>query len=129
MSVSRKNLDITRMESDSEFLTAINEAEQILLNLQFKPYSFRQEGLSFYVKYKRDNSIVEFYFGPPEYYVELVIQILEKRYTFGDLVHISPINDWVGKNRYVSKNRVRNPKDEIFWYLDLIKFSLPIIER
>lgn len=110
-----------------EFLIAVNEIEPVLESLHFHQYSFEEKGFGYFVKYKRNNTYVEFLFGPSDWNIELIIFTINGKYTFKDLLQISNIKKWVDNNRYIQEDE-RNLKKEMLWFIELLKFSLPIIE-
>ncbi len=113
-------------ELSEEFLEGIKEAENILLLLHFYPYSFEEKGAYFF-KYKKRDTIVEFFFGPSDWDVEMIIFTVKGKFAFKDLLQIPAIAKWVQDNRYAHQNG-RNIKYEILWFIELLKFSLPLIE-
>ena len=110
-----------------EFLAGIKEIESVLFLLNFYPYSFEEKGLAYFVKFIRGNSIVEFLFGPADWDIEIIIFTLKGKFTFKDLLQIPAIEEWVNINRYKQDNG-RNVKNELLWFVELLKTILPIIE-
>jgi hypothetical protein len=117
----------TKDKITSDFLGSLNECEEILFAMSFKSHSFYENGPSYFIKYKRKNTIVEVLFGPPEFEVEMIIFTAKDKFAFKDLLQIAAIVAWVNDNRYIETNG-RNIKNELLWFIDLLKFSLPIIE-
>jgi len=95
--------------------------------MQFERDSFIEKGFAYFAKYKKGDCIVEFLFGPAEYQVEMIIYTSNGKFAFKDLLQIPVINEWVNSNRYKQRNG-RNVKDELFWFIELLKYSLPIVE-
>ena len=112
---------------NEEFLQALKEVEKSLLALLFKPYSFEEKGFAYFVQYKRENSIVKFLYGPPEYEVDIIVYTAKGKFEFKDLLENSDIAAWVNKNKYLMGNE-KNIRNEMLWFVELLKFSLPIIE-
>jgi len=110
-----------------EFLEGIKEIENILFLLHFYLYSFEEKGPAYFIKYKRGNSVVEFLFGPSDFDVEIIISTSKGKFAFKDLLQIPSVAEWVNNNKYKQENG-RNVKNELLWALELLKFSLPIIE-
>jgi hypothetical protein len=111
-----------------EFLKALNEIEIVLLTLFFKRHSFFKKGLAYYIEYiKQNNTRVEFLFGPSDWDIEMIIYTSKGKFAFKDLLNISEINRWVNDNRY-KQGKGRNVKNELLWYVDLLKVSLPYVE-
>lgn len=111
-----------------DFLEALNEIEIVLLTLFFKRHSFFEKGLAYYVDYiKLNNTRVEFLFGPSDWAIEMIIYTAKGKFAFKDLLSISEINRWVNDNRYKQGNG-RNVKNELFWYVELLKVCLPYVE-
>lgn len=111
-----------------EFLAGIKEIESILFLLNFYPYSFEEKGLAYFIKYKRGNSIVEFLFGSSDWDLEIIILTPKGKFAFKDLLQIPEIEEWVNINRYKQDNG-RNVKNELLWFVELLKTTLPIIEQ
>lgn len=116
-----------KIESQKLFLQAINDVEEVLLLIGFKQVFLEEKGYATFVQYKRNDVLVEFMFGPSDWDVEMLIYTKKGKYAFKDLLEIPKISEWVNNNRYRQTNG-RNIKDEIVWYIDLLKFALPIIE-
>jgi hypothetical protein len=111
-----------------DFLEAINDIEIVLLSLLFKRHSFFEKGLAYFIEYRREkNTRVEFLFGPSDWAIEMIIYTSKGKFAFKDLLSISEINRWVNENRYKQENG-RNVKNELLWYVDLLKVSLPYVE-
>lgn len=109
------------------FLQSMKDAETILSFMSFEKYPAKKKGFAYFYQYKRKDCIVEFLFGPPEYQVEMIIYKSNRKFSFKDLLSIPLIATWVDRNRYVPTNG-RDVKGEVLWFLDLLKFSLKIIE-
>lgn len=110
-----------------DFLKAQPEVEKILSAMLFTSSPVFEEGFSCSIQYRREDTVVEFQYGPPEYHIDMVIYSLKGKFMFRDLMQISTISDWVGKNRYQNAGR-RIIKDELLWFVELLKISLPLIE-
>lgn len=111
-----------------EFSKALNEIEVVLLTLLFKRHSSFEKGLAYYIEYiKQNNARVEFLFGPSDWDIEMIIYTSKGKFAFKELLSISEINRWVNDNRYKQENG-RNVKNELLWYVELLKVSLPYLE-
>ncbi len=111
-----------------EFLKGINEIEIVLISLLFKRHSFFEKGLAYYIEYRKENNTrVEFLFGPSDWDIEMIIYGSKGKFTFKDLLNIPEINRWVNDNRYKQENG-RNVKNELLWFVDFLKVSLPYVE-
>ena len=110
-----------------EFLLAVKEAEKELSEMQFHKSSFLEKGPAYYIEYKRESSIVEFLFGPSDWGIEMIVYTSKGKFAFGDLLQDPDISTWANNNRYVQESG-RDLKKEILWFIELLKFSLPIIE-
>jgi len=110
-----------------EFLQAQKEIEGILLAMLFKQHYFLKKGLAYFIEYKKGSTVVEFIFGPSDWDVEMIIYIRNQKYAFKDLLEIPAIKTWVNDNRYKQENG-RNVNNELLWFVELLKVSLPIIE-
>jgi hypothetical protein len=111
-----------------EFLIAIHDIEIVLLSLLFKKHSFFEKGLAYYIEYKKGkNTKVKFLFGPPEWHIDIVIHTSKGDFEFKDLLNVTEINRWVNDNRYKQENG-RNIKNELLWFVELLKVSLPFAE-
>jgi uncharacterized short protein YbdD (DUF466 family) len=112
-----------------EFLKALDEIEIMLLALFFKKHSFLEKGLAYYIEYRKENNNtrVEFLFGPSDWSIEMIIYTSKGKFAFKDLLGIPDINNWVNNNRYKQEND-RNIKNELEWFVDLLKISLPYVE-
>lgn len=112
----------------TEFLKALIEIETVLLTLLFKRHSFFEKGFAYFVEYRKENNTrVEFLFGPSDWDIEMIIYTSKAKFAFKDLLGIPEINRWVNDNRYKQENG-RNVKNELLWYVELLKVSLPYLE-
>lgn len=112
--------------TSKEFLQAINLSEIKLKVMGFNKHSVVEKGLAFYIEFNRDDCKVEFLFGPVEFEIEMIIYTPKGKFAFRDLLQISPILEWVNKNRYIPKNN-RMINDELFWFIELLEVSIPHI--
>ncbi|MCX6263256.1 MAG: hypothetical protein NTZ47_01770 [Bacteroidetes bacterium] len=111
-----------------DFLEAINEIEIILLALFFKRHSFFEKGLAYFIEFKKENNTrVEFIFGPSNWDIEMIIYTSKGKFAFRDLLSIPEIVNWVNNNRYKEVSS-RNIKNELEWFVDLLRVSLPYVE-
>jgi hypothetical protein len=109
-----------------EFLQGISLSESKLSEMGFNMSSIVEKGLAFYIEFKRNDCKVEFLFGPGDFEIEMIIYTSKGKFAFRDLLQISPILEWVNNNRYTPKNhRILN--DELSWFIELLKVSIPII--
>ncbi len=113
---------------NEQFLKALHEIETELFKLFFKRHSFLEKGFAYYVEYgKENNTRVEFLFGPSDWDIEMIIYTSKGKFVFKDLLNIREINKWVNNNVYIQKNG-RNVRNELEWFIELLKYSLPYIE-
>lgn len=111
-----------------DFLEAMKEIEIALLVLLFERHSFLEKGLAYFIEYrKKNNTRIEFLFGPSDWAIEMIIYTSKGKFAFKDLLDIPDIKIWVNNNRYKQKND-RNIKNELEWFIDLLKISLPYVE-
>jgi hypothetical protein len=111
-----------------EFLKALNDINLVLITLGFKRHSFFEKGLAYYIDYENiSNTRVEFFFGPSDWDIEMIIYSSKGRFAFKDLLDIHEINKWVTDNKYEQKNE-RDLKNELMWFVSLLKISLPYVE-
>lgn len=112
----------------NDFLQGLKEVEPILLTMLFKRHSFLEKGFAYFVEYRKENNtIVDFIFGPSDWDVEMIVYTSKGKFAFKDLLQIPVIAKWVNANRY-KQHDVRNMENELFWFVELLKFSLPEIE-
>lgn len=117
-----------RSKLATEFLKALNEIDIVLLALLFKRHSFVEKGFAYFVEYRKENNTrVEFFFGPSDWDIEMIIYTSKGKFAFKDLLSIPEVNKWVNDNRYKQENR-RNVKNEFLWFVELLKVSLLLIE-
>ena len=117
----------SRDKLTESFLQAINVVDEIFLSISFKPCSFVERGFAYFIRYKREGCNVEFIYGPPEYQVEMIIYTLKSKFELKDLLKYPAIALWVNNNRYRQVDD-RDIKNEMLWFVELLKFSLSIIE-
>ncbi len=111
-----------------QFFKALDEIEFVLFALLFKRHSFFEKGEANFLEYRKDNNTrLEFLLGPSDWDIEIIIYTSKGKYAFKDLLSIPEINSWVNNNRYKQENG-RNIKNEIEWFIDLLKVSLPYVE-
>lgn len=112
----------------NDFLKALDEIELMLLVLFFKRHSFFEKGEANYIEYRKENNTrLEFLFGPSDWDIEMIIYTSKGKFAFKDLLSVPEINRWVSENRYKQENG-RNIKNELQWFVDLLKTSLPYVE-
>ncbi|HVW94863.1 MAG TPA: hypothetical protein VHA56_02750 [Mucilaginibacter sp.] len=113
-------------EQTLDFLSAIRDANVRLISRSFKRYSYKEKGYTYYIRFKKEDSIVEFIWGPPEFQIEMILYVGSLKYAFKDLLKIPEIGRWVSSNRYKQGDK-RNVKSEMLWFLDLLQISLEVI--
>lgn len=109
------------------FLNGLNEIEFVLSSLLFTKKSIIRKGHAFFVSYYKDETIVEFLFGPSDWEIEMTIITSKRKYAFKDLLQIQEIFKWVNENRYIQVSK-RDIGKELSWFVDLLGISLPKIE-
>jgi len=111
-----------------EFLKALYEIEIVLFTLHFTLHSFFEKGLAYYVEYRKENNTrIEFLFGPSDWDIEMIVYTSKGKFAFKDLLNIPEISRWVNNNKYQQEGE-RNVKNELLWFIKLLKFSLPIVD-
>jgi len=58
---------------------------------------------------------------------EIEIVLLTLFFKRHSLLNIPEVNRWVNDNRYNQANG-RNVKNELLWFVELLKVSLPVVE-
>lgn len=112
----------------SEYLEGMKEIEGTLFLLGFQRSSFERRGFAIFTTYRNGGIAIDFLFGPSDWDVEMIIRTSNgKRFGFKDLLQIPSISNWVDHNRYVQCEG-RDVRSELRWYLQLLKFALPIVE-
>ena len=111
---------------NEEFLNALHGAEMTLSAMGFLRDKYIEIGYAQFADFKSKNAKVQFVFGPSEWEISIVIYALNQKYSFGDLLKISAVLEWVNNNRYKEENG-RNIQNEVLWFTDLLKVSLPIL--
>ena len=113
---------------NEQFLKALHEIETELSKLFFKRHSVLEKGFAYYVEYRKENNTrVEFLFGPSDWNIEMIINTSKGKFAFKDLLNFPDINRWVNDNLYIQKNG-RNIRNELEWFIELLKTSLPYVE-
>ena len=110
-----------------QFLDAIHEIENELLEFSFKKHSVQKHGGAYFVEFKKGQVLLEFQFGPPEFQIDIILFASKGKFEFKDLMEIPKIGTWVNNHIYSPPER-RNLKMELLWFMDLIKFSLTHID-
>jgi hypothetical protein len=106
-----------------DFLEGIEDVKKLLIFIQFQPLAFDKKGLAYFVKFQKENTIIEFIFGPSDWDIELIIYIGDQKFAFKDLLEILAIAKWVDDNRY-KQSMGRDIKKELLWFVELLKVSL-----
>ncbi|CAN5487389.1 hypothetical protein BH10BAC2_BH10BAC2_11720 [soil metagenome] len=119
---------MTKDKTTEEFLAALDKSEELLAEMAFQKDVYIEKGSAYFISYKRKNIKVEFLFGPPQFEVDIITYISNEKYSFGDLLKILAILEWVNNNRYKQENG-RNIHKEILWFIDLLKISLSILNK
>lgn len=112
----------------NEFLQGLEDIEIPLLGMSFKRKSFLEKGFAYIVGYRKENNTaVDFIFGPSDWEIEIIVYTSKGKFAFKDLLQIPVIAKWVDSNRYKQING-RNIKNELLWFVELLKVSLTEIE-
>jgi len=114
-------------KSSPEFLQALKDVEEFFLLMQFRQNSFLQKGYAYYVEFKRNDTIVLYFYGPGEYNLEMIVTTAKRKFSFGDLLTIPIIATWVSNNKYIDKYE-KSLKNSFLYYIEILKIALPIIE-
>lgn len=110
-----------------DFVNAILENEKQLSMLNFEIGKFRYRGYACFIDFsKSDNTKVEFMIGPSDWVIEMIVQTPKGKFNFKDLLEISYIRNWVKLNQYC-QGKDRNLKNEVKWFINLLKISIPIV--
>ena len=112
-------------QTQKAFIKSINEAETILTDIGLSHISTEKKGYATFVGYKRTDTLVSFMFGPSDWNVEILLEKNGRKYAFKDLLQIPSIAQWTINNKFrqITNDRI---KDEVFWFVDLIKFVIEI---
>jgi hypothetical protein len=110
-----------------EFLEGLEDVKKLLIFQSFREISFDQKGMAYFVQYQRKTTIVKFLFGPGDWDVEMIVYTPKGEFAFKELLELHPIRKWIDDNRYKQVGG-RNVKNELLWFVELLKVSLPIIE-
>lgn len=112
----------------NDFFKALDEIEVVLFVLLFRRHSLFEKGEATFVEFKKENNtILKFLFGPSDWDIEMIIYTSKGKFAFKDLLSIPEINRWVSENSYKQENG-RNIKNELKWFVKLLKASLPYVE-
>jgi hypothetical protein len=117
---------MTKEKLNEEFLIALSRAEQALTEIGFTRDKYIEKGYAQFVYFKSKSAKVEFLFGPSDWHVDMIIYVSNKQYSFGDLLKIPAVLEWVNNNRYKEENG-RHLQKEILWFIELLRISHPII--
>ncbi|MDX2188246.1 MAG: hypothetical protein SFY32_00155 [Bacteroidota bacterium] len=111
-----------------DFLISLKEIEPLLLDMNFKPYSFYEKGPAYFIEYKNEEKeqIVKFLFGPSDWMIEMIIFTPNGKFEFKDLFKIPAIAKWLNDNNYLP-DKSRNIKKELLWLIEYLKYSLSIL--
>jgi hypothetical protein len=109
-----------------DFLDGITHLDVELGRLGFNKQPLIKKGFAFFAGYFRNETVVEFLFGPSDWDIEILINTPNGRFSFKDLLLIEPIKKWTEENPY-RNDGTRNVKNELLWYLNLLKFSSPYL--
>jgi hypothetical protein len=112
-------------QNDNKFLKANEDIEALLLNMSYKKVGFLQKGYAYYIEYQSNKNKIEFLYGPPDYDIEMILYIDNKKYAFRDLYKIPEIKKWIEQHR--EHNDKYDFKAIMLWYIKLAMFSLSII--
>ena len=106
------------------FIKSMNDMESELANIGFTYHLTIKKGYATYVHYKSTKNIqASFMLGPSDWNVELVITTVERKYEFKDLLLVPYISQWTRENKFQQRTSGR-VKDEIVWFVDLLKFVM-----
>ena len=116
------------MDQQSEsFIDSIRQTESSLETIGFSRSVKREIGHAHFVTFRRNDTTVEFLYGPPESNTEMIIHTLNGKFGLKDLLEIPEISGWMNQNRYTQTGG-RSIKNEMQWNLELLKASLIFIE-
>lgn len=109
------------------FLKGLEDVERLLRVLHFSPKGLHKKGVAYFVQYQRGETIIEFLFGPSDWDVEMIIYTSKGKFAFRDLLNIPSIAQWVNDHRYTQLHE-RDIHEELLWFVNLLTFSLPMID-
>lgn len=112
-------------QTQESFIESIKEAETIFNNIGLSHVSTIKKGYATFVDYKGTDTLVSFMFGPSDWNVEIFLEKNGIKYALKDLLQIPLIAQWTIRNKFQQLTNDRL-KDEVFWFVDLIKFVLEI---
>ncbi len=114
-------------KTTNDFLQALDDFEKLLSSMSFKDHRVIENGPIYINLYKKDNTSIKIFWGPPEFEIDLIIYTKKRKYEFKDLLEIPTVGKWANENRYVERNG-RNYKEEFMWLIELFRICLPIVE-
>lgn len=111
----------------TDFFEIFKEIDTRLYEIKFTKVSLIKNGKIYIAEYKRNDCIVKFLYGPPEYRVEMIIYTSFKKYELKDLLENQNVLLWIKGNKFASDNDY-DLKRELLWYINLLNFSLSYVE-
>lgn len=110
-------------QTQESFILYVAGSDTILTNIGFVHYSTERKGYATYIDYKRDDTLITFMLGPPDWNVEISMFTNKRKYEFKDLLQIPSIAQWAANNKFeqTSKDIIN---DEVIWLMQFIRFSL-----
>lgn len=110
------------------FIVGINKIMPELKKMDFDLFFFTGIGFGEYIEFRnKKNTSIEFFFGPSDWDIEIIIQTSKGKFGFRDLMEIKETKIWILDNIY-KKVHPRSIESELFWFLDLLRNSLKFIE-
>ncbi len=110
-----------------DFLNGIDELVPILGQLGFSLTGRLRKASAHFVTFRKGKISTEFLYGPSEWNPEMIIRTPRGKFGFEDLMAIPEVSAWVSKNQYKQPSG-RSIKNELVWYVDLLKISLPYLK-
>ena len=112
---------------EKQFLTAVSEVSGRLAGLGLSGPVIEHKGHACFVEFQGRAKTVEFIFGPSDWDVEMFISDSQHRLAFRDLLELPQIDAWVKSSR-LQRIGTRSIRNELAWYVDLLEFSLPLLQ-
>jgi hypothetical protein len=110
----------------SEFTQILKACEYRFSELQLYPVRTGDKGLTLFSIYENTNMRVEFFFGPDDWSVDVIVETKTTRYDLSTLLEIRTLEEWTNTHPF-PRQVDRNLKNELLWFLDLIEQAMPLL--
>jgi len=119
-------------ETRARFIEAVRSIESALEGMGFTQVPPVEQGFATWVSFRKSNCEVKFVCGPPEYHVEMFIEMRRvsgvKAYEFSDLMQMPTLARWIRANRLVVQE-----DDQLCvesrWFAELLRLALPVLDK